>query len=134
MDLRRRCGRAMISCDYDPAKVYNMATVKAAKPHTCTECGGVIPKGERHELVKALSEGEWWGGRTCPDCVALRCDITRTYGDGCGWLHGGMREQLDLLEDEKPKDWRRIIAAFNATAVLRGATPHIIKDYNEDAP
>lgn len=122
-----------IACDYESGSVYSATTVRAAKDHRCCECTGTIRKGERHERVNGCWEGSWSTYRTCPDCVALRCDLLRTYGEnGCnGWLHEGMRDFIEGIVDSRWKGWDRVLAAFNATAVPRGA-PAIIDRFAED--
>jgi hypothetical protein len=114
----------MISCDYDAAEVYHVKTVRAAKPHKCCECHGAIRVGEPHELAKGLWSGDWSSFRTCPDCVHLRCQLTQTFGEGdCGWLHEGMREQLESLQYQEPVKAEQFVAMFNACTTLRGAAP-----------
>lgn len=122
-----------VSCDYDPATLYVSRKIKAAKPHKCSECRGVIQKNESHELVKGLWDGRWESFRTCPDCLHLRCSLQAAYGEGgCnGWLHSGM---IDMLEGmacdlkwspaDKTVKERQFIAMFNATSKLRGG--HVI--------
>ncbi len=113
-----------VSCDYDPASVYNRATVKAAKDHRCSECHGVICKGEQHELVKGCWDGSWMSFRTCSDCVHLRCQLTQSYGEGgCGWLHGGMIDEIENCAYNAAHDEQaaKFLAMFNAVATIRGA-------------
>ena len=109
-----------VSCDYDPATVYDVNTVKASKSHKCCECQGVIRKGERHELSKGLWDGSWSSFRTCPDCLHVICELKRLIDDGrCGgWLHEGMMSQLEELHGGEQE--RRIVAMFNATSAARG--------------
>lgn len=113
----------MIACDFDPADVYHSKKVRAAKPHKCCECLGEIRKGEEYEQVSILFDHEWSTFKTCPDCLHLRCEITRAYSDDCGWLHGGMQEQLDVMRgwalyDDKA---RRLLAMYKTYAPLRAA-------------
>ena len=126
-----------VSCDYDPASVYNASQVRARVEHTCCECHGKIAVGERHELVKGCWDGHWSSFRTCPDCVHLRCEISRTIGGGCGWLHGGMQEQMDdlaynarVLGDESAA---RLVAMYNAVQPLRGAPSITVHNDDDEA-
>jgi hypothetical protein len=113
-----------ISCDFDPARVYVKKSVRARKEYRCCECNGVIRVGEGHEVVRGCWDGDWSCFRTCPDCVFLRCELSREYGEGCGWLHGGMLEELgNCVENARFNDGaRRFVVMFNATSVLRGGS------------
>ena len=71
--------------DGDLPSVCNVETRKAAKNHTCSECGEAIPRGERYEHVKGLWDGSWSTFRTCLSCVEIRahfaCEGRWVYGE-----------------------------------------------------
>ena len=107
-----------MSCDWDPAAVYRVDPRKAARDHVCCECSGTIVKGERHEYVTGLWDGHWDSFRTCPDCLPIRCEVAR-ISSGCGgWLHGGLAEAINGLNDLHER--RRMRAAYNASVEHRG--------------
>jgi hypothetical protein len=63
----------MCDCYFDnPPTLYEQRTVKGRKPHKCCECLRVIERGERHEYVKGLWDGEFSEYRTCDKCVDMR--------------------------------------------------------------
>ena len=58
--------------DMDPADVTNVTWHKAAKVHTCCECGIKIQQGEDYEHVKQLYDHNWYDYKTCEKCADLR--------------------------------------------------------------
>jgi len=61
--------------DYDSPKVYTITNPKARKEHRCCECRGVIQVGEIYERYTGIwDEPDTF--KTCPDCVALRDEIS----------------------------------------------------------
>lgn len=89
-------------CDYDPATIYNPPKmVRAAKQHICDECGCTISKGETHEYVSYLYEGQWSSPRTCQGCL----DVMAWVGAHIPCFlecrtHGDMLERADEAIDE----------------------------------
>lgn len=73
---------------------YSEKTPRAGKPHTCCECGDVIPKGDVHHYASGKSDGVFWDYRTCAACDEIR----RTFYCGGGavfsWLWEDVREQM----------------------------------------
>ena len=47
-------------------------TPKAAKEYRCCECGSIIDKGEKHQLIKGIWDGTWDKYRTCEFCASVR--------------------------------------------------------------
>lgn len=70
---------------------------KARKPHMCSECGKVIPVGEKYEHADGKTDGDFWGYDTCLICAeiadAFYCD-GRWFG---GMLWEGMEEVFGKL-------------------------------------
>ena len=67
------------SCDYDPFDFYHATTPVARKPHTCCECGGVIPPGEQYERAATVFEGMFVCFKTCLICSQIRRDFCAPY-------------------------------------------------------
>jgi hypothetical protein len=70
------------SCDFDydgTADIHREELVKARKEHTCLECEEAISKGEKYVRVTQLFEGEWWTGKICRPCEAIRQDYCAPY-------------------------------------------------------
>ena len=44
----------------------------ARREHKCSECRYVIRKGDRYEVSAGLSEGHWYGAKTCERCQIAR--------------------------------------------------------------
>jgi hypothetical protein len=57
----------------------------ARKGHHCDECGSVIPKGQKYEKVKGLTDGEFAIFTTCMVCA----EICETFSCG-GRTYGGV--------------------------------------------
>lgn len=87
----------MCDCmDYAP-DVYKCREIKGRKQHTCCECLRLIGKGESHEYVKGLWDGEWSVYRTCNTCTAMRDEVGLTC-----YCFGQMMDCLD--ERDFPKN------------------------------
>lgn len=56
------------SDDADPVEFFERRTVVARKPHRCSECGGEIAVGEKHEVCAYKFEGAFHSDRTCAPC------------------------------------------------------------------
>jgi len=66
--------------------------VVARKEWACAECREVIAKGQRYEVHKGLTDGDWWYEvRTCLSCVEIR----NHFACGSGWLYGQLWEDLE---------------------------------------
>jgi hypothetical protein len=75
--------------DYEAPSVYCASQRKTRKPHSCVECGEVIPIGVTCEYVSGCWDGRWDSHYTCAACAAIR----RHYCPH-GWIIGNLREQL----------------------------------------
>lgn len=56
--------------DFDPPDVWRQQTRKARKPHRCSECGRTIERGETYTVKAGLTDGWWFGNKTCGQCQA----------------------------------------------------------------
>ena len=103
----------MCDCLDNPPEFYNCRDVKGRKAHECCECLGVIAKGDQHEYVKGVWDGEFQDYRTCAACCAMRSEIKLTC-----YCYGQMMEQLDERDypgvqsvadflDRRRKNWLR---------------------------
>lgn len=77
--------------DYDPPEVWRDEKRRARCTHRCGECGRDIVKGETYEVCAGLTDGRWFGGKTCEHCVAAREWLMRICS---GYLVGGVQEEL----------------------------------------
>lgn len=80
--------------DGDEATCFSEAFVTARKEHTCFECLDPIRRGQRHERVSGIWEGEWHTYRFCEPCS----ESSREFFDGgrtFGVLWDGMEENWD---------------------------------------
>lgn len=80
----------MCDCMNDPPVFYEAHTVKGRKTHKCSECLRVIEKGEHHEYVRGLWEGDFDQFRTCSDCLELRHDLKIEC-----FAHGLLMDEFD---------------------------------------
>ena len=81
----------MCDCYWDnPPTFYDCRTVKGRKEHRCSECLRTIEKGEQHEYVKGLWDGDFGTFRTCGDCMAMTGEIEVTC-----WCHGQLMDEID---------------------------------------
>lgn len=124
-------------CDFEPADVYTTEERKARREHRCSECRGVIRKGERYQRASMAYEGRWSSYKTCPDCLFVIYEVGRTFFKECnGWchLHEGVIEGLEDLIIWNPEA-RRIGHMFNACSAERGGIrirDSILEDDDED--
>lgn len=80
----------MCDCYLDPPTFYEAHIVKGRKPHKCSECLCVIEKGEHHEYVRGLWEGDFDQFRTCSKCLTLRHEIKIDC-----FAHSQLMDELD---------------------------------------
>ena len=78
----------MCLCDGPIPDIYDSVVRKAAKQHTCCECGKPIRSGEYYEYVSGLWDGQWGQYKTCASCVQIR-DLLSEETDCC-LSHGNM--------------------------------------------
>lgn len=72
------------SCD-ERYTVYNEACVTAIKPHACSACGIVIPKGGRYYRVKWVFDGSAGGVKRCLACQATHEHLRELCEPGEQW-------------------------------------------------
>jgi hypothetical protein len=110
-------------CDLESPSCYREIVRKARKPHTCGDCKGQIPVGERYTYISGIWDGDPSSFHRCQDCTHLRCEIRKeTDDDNCmalngllGWLH----EYKDgITAPDSP--WFRWVGMLNAVALIRG--------------
>lgn len=69
----------MSECDWsddtEMPDAYVHVERKAAKPHRCCECHGVIPKGELYHVHSGIWNGTPMRYKRCADCEAFCCDL-----------------------------------------------------------
>jgi hypothetical protein len=58
--------------DYECPVIWREEWRTARRSHKCSECRLVIAKGERYEVSAGLSEGRWYGAKTCERCSIAR--------------------------------------------------------------
>ncbi len=103
---------------YDPPDVFDESTVRAAKPHTCCECGDPIHKGTPYVRSKGLWDGRWDTFHTCVPCSRIResmCNppfgmLVETVWDclGMNYVDGHMLDCPEPVRVESPApDWER---------------------------
>ena len=80
-------------CDYDPASVYDVRTVRARKTYHCAECPNIIKVGESYEYTFGVWDGDYGTFRTCQDCVDRRQWVKNNVPCFC-WAHGNLREDI----------------------------------------
>lgn len=81
--------------------LFECREVIGRKSYHCCECFKLIERGERHQHIKGLWEGEWSSFRTCFDCCDLRARIDLAWEDEeCGVALGHVYEYVtDLTPD-----------------------------------
>ena len=79
--------------DGDGPSVFDQSTPRAAKEHSCSECGKPIERGQRYELAKGLWDGSWSTYRTCLLCAEIR-DHFACNGFYYGQLWEDLRENF----------------------------------------
>ena len=81
------------SDDADPVEFHQTRFVLAKKAHTCSECRGVIAKGEQHRVTAYKFEGTFGMDRLCACCLEA-ADEFRYFIMG-GDLWAMFREEWD---------------------------------------
>ena len=90
--------------DLDYNDVENTIRRRARKEHKCTECRGLILKGEYYTYTSMLYDGEWEAHKICEDCYELReraCKHAAEDYDciNIGFPYGGLQEYTAESED-----------------------------------
>lgn len=78
-------------CDYDSPEFCHTEIRKARKPHSCSECRGVIAIGEQYEHVRGKWDGNVCTIQTCLRCLDIRTWVTNSVPCFC-WAFGNMIE------------------------------------------
>lgn len=87
----------MCWCDIVKPTLYNRGNVNGRKEHMCCECLRMIEKGERHEYVSGLWEGDFDAFRTCAGCVLLRESL-----DSDCFIHGRLMDEVSESDEDTP--------------------------------
>lgn len=58
------CGETVVTLD--------RTTPTARKPHTCSECSRLIPRGEEYRREVYVFEGSLFTHKYCEDCLSVR--------------------------------------------------------------
>lgn len=63
--------------DFDMPSICREEFPTARKEHKCCECGRIIRKGEKYQLIEGKWEGVFDRFKTCMQCQAIRRDYGR---------------------------------------------------------
>ena len=80
------CAVDIYDGDYESVSLLNVKIRKAAKQHTCLECGMEIFKGDNYEYSSYLFDGSFCYNKTCNDCLSVREQFFPRGGTGTIWL------------------------------------------------
>lgn len=78
----------------DPVELIEQKIVKARKEHTCMECKGGINSGDKYEVQKYKSNGDFVIHRICSSCLEIR-EAYLNNGYYYGMIWENMRECYD---------------------------------------
>ncbi len=81
--------------DGDGPSVYSSYDRKARKEHKCSECKGIIKKGEKYHYISGLWNGEWSEFKICIPCNNIARDFC-PGGYDLGQLRFTIKECLDI--------------------------------------
>lgn len=90
-------------CDYDPPSVFSDKTVKARKPHKCTECSRTIEPGETYHYAFGVWDGFADSFHTCSHCTEIKQFVRISVPCFC-WAYGNMLD--DAKEAIQEAYWR----------------------------
>lgn len=80
-------------CDYDPPTVLSEKTVKARKPHDCSECGRKIAQGEIYRSIWGIWEDHPDRFCWCAHCNAGHQVVSAVTDCDC-FCYGGLWENF----------------------------------------
>ena len=87
-------------CDeFDNGFFAGERNVRGRKRYECVECFAAIHPGKRHWHATGVSDGSWWGCRTCDSCHRVRESLFRD-----GWLAGELWESVREAFCHEPGD------------------------------
>jgi len=110
-------------CDSEYPEFYREQKRKAAKPHTCSDCRGVINKKEGYLSISGMWDGTFFTYKRCADCMHLVCQIP---DEGCRCIPlGGLINWLDDAQSYG-STYHRLGAMFNAYAEARGSKRRVL--------
>ncbi|MEC5289422.1 MULTISPECIES: hypothetical protein [unclassified Aurantimonas] len=84
-------------------------TITAAKPHQCENCQCEIAKGENHQKVSGVNDGDFYSYRTHMDCHHAVQELWSIQG-----LHDD--EYLPWIWDLEPEDREWLAEKYPAIA------------------
>lgn len=87
-------------CAVDDAEPWDFCSEterRAAKPHTCAECGRRVAVGERYHHLVGVMDGRWSTWRTCAHCIAAGAWMSTVCS---GYLLGDLLTELVEHWDE----------------------------------
>ena len=80
--------------DCEIPQAYQDVERRAAKPHRCCDCRGVIRAGELHHVHSGIWDGSP-AYRMCADCTRIRCEFKdELAGDSCTAAFGQLDEAM----------------------------------------
>lgn len=59
-------------CECDAPSVHHETFLRARKEHTCCECGVTVRKGDVHQFIQGVWDGQWSRYRSCIECAQVR--------------------------------------------------------------
>ena len=86
-------------CDYDLPSVYSPRMVVAKKQYNCCECNGYILRGESHQYLFAIWDGNPSQLRTCLRCVDVWNFVEGNIPCAC-LIHGSLFETAGYVIEE----------------------------------
>lgn len=98
---------------------------RAAKEHSCSECGRQIAKGETYLYTKGLMSGYGWSvAKLCAHCKVGAAWLSKECG---GYLQHGVREDIREHAEEYRSAflWRLVVGAdrgwerFDKTGLMK---------------
>ena len=82
------CSTDLSDMECSPS-LFDEKIVKGRKEYKCCECSDVILKGDKHERVKGLWDGDFNTYRTCLFCLKIR-----KFFCSRGWVYGMLVEDI----------------------------------------
>ena len=108
-------------CDAETPEVFHREIVAKSKlNHRCTECNGIVEKGQSYERSSGVWDGRWSTYRKCEKCMAFESAMEvhcRGFlgGNPFGYMYENIRETMEnVYSDVNPGRWffvaRRLVA------------------------